>query len=239
MRKLPLVLVGVLALALGVAGIAQAVNSKQTITVKLQKNKAGTKKKPKGIGKFTVDLKIPIDPSDEPFATKTTVVHFDKNLVFNYKVFPTCNEVQVRSGAAACNKAKVGSGQAQGVALGQVENLAVTAFNGPSGQLLLHVKGSQPLDIDSIIVGKLGKDSGAYGNKLSVVVPDNLQEPLTGVKATLTRFTTVIDGSKASKGKPYIGLKGCPASKKLNFGADFEYTDGTSQSPTTTAACRT
>jgi hypothetical protein len=238
MRKLPLLIAGVLALALGVAGIAQAVNSKQTITVKLQKNKAGTKKKPKGVGKFTVDLRVAMDPSDEPFATKTTVVHFDPNLVFNYKSFPTCTEAQARTGAAACGKAKVGTGQAQGLALGQQENLAVTAYNGPNGTLLLRVKGNSPLDIDTIIPGKLGKDSAPYGSKLSVTVPDNLQEPLAGVKATLTRFTTIIDGSKASKGKPYIGLKGCPKSKKLVFGADFAYTDGSTQSPAATAPCR-
>jgi hypothetical protein len=245
MRKLPLLLAGVLALALGVAGIAQAVNSKQTMTVKLQKNKAGTKKKPRPVGNFTVDLAIPeIDPADSetPFATTDVVLHFDKNLAFNYKAFPACTEAQAYNGkgkpAAACNKAKVGSGKAQGLALGLTQDLTVTAFNGkPAGSLLLRVKGSTPLDIDSVIVGKLSKDRGQYGNKLSVHVPENLQHPLGGVTATLTRFLTIISGSKMSKGKPYIGLQGCTKGK-LQFKGDFTFTDGSVQHPTATAACK-
>jgi hypothetical protein len=237
MRKLPLLFACAIALALGVAGIAQAVNSKQSMSVKLAKNKAGTAKAPKNIGKLTVDLAVAVDQTDPAFATKSTTLFFDKNLVFNSAKFKSCTEVQVRNHAAACNAAKVGSGFAQATAAGQQEDLTVTGYNGPKGKsLLLRVEGQAPLAIDSVIVGKLVKGSGAYGKKLVVTIPDNLQQPLTGLYATLTRFVTTVGGTQ--KKVPYIALKGCPANKKLQFKGNFVFTDGTKQSPKATAPCK-
>jgi hypothetical protein len=235
-KPFALAIAGALILVLGVAGVAQAVNSKQTVAVKLAHNKAGTASKPKSVGNLTVDLKLAADPSDAPFATKTTVIHFDKNLVFNAAKFPSCSEAQARTGAAACTKAKVGSGSATGLALGQVENLAITAYNGPGGKsILLHVTGKQPLDINTVIVGALKPDTGKFGRKLVVTIPSNLQQPLTGVFATLTSFVTKVGGT--SKGVPYAALKGCTGGK-LQFKGDFVFTDGSAQSPTSTTACK-
>lgn len=237
MRKsAALAVAGALTVALGATGVAGAVNSKQTMDVKLAKNKAGTVKKPRSVGTLTVDLAVNVDASDAPFATKSTVIYFDKNLVFNSAKFPSCTEPQARSGAAKCTKAKVGSGSAQGLALGQQENLTVTAYNGPKGKtLLLRVRGTQPLLIDTVLVGKLQRASGKYGKKLVVAIPDNLQQPVTGVYATLTRFVTKVSGSVS--GTPYIGLKACPK-RKLSFGSKFTFTDGSTQSPTDTVACK-
>ena len=249
MRKLPLLLVSALALALGVAGIAQAVDSEQKMNVKVQKNKAGTKKKPKSVGKLTVDLSVTADPSNPgetgSFATQRTVIFFDKNLVFNGAKFPSCTAVQAYNNKglpqAACKKAKVGGGQAQGVALGQIQNLTVTGWNGPKGKsLLLRVQGDTPLAIDSLLVGKLSKASGKFGTKLTVDIPSDLQKPLgpeTAVFATLTRFLTTVGGTTKKK-LPYVGLAGCPKNKQLQFKGDFTFTDGSTQSPTDTVACR-
>ncbi len=235
-KKLALATAGALILVLGTAGIAQAVNSKQSASIKLAQSKAGTAAKPKSVGALTVDLKVAVDPSDPPFATQSTVIHFDKNLVFNTAKFPSCTEAQARTGAAACTKAKVGSGKAIGLALGQLENLAITAYNGPSGKsILLHVVGSQPLNIDTVIVGQLKPDTGAFGRKLVVAIPSNLQQPLAGVFATLTSFVTKVGGT--AKGTPYVALKGCSGGK-LHFKGDFVFTDGSKQSPTSTTACK-
>jgi hypothetical protein len=233
-KTIALASAGALILSLGAAGLAQAVNSKQTVGVKLAQSHAGTAAKPKSVGALTVDMKVALDASDPSFATRSAVIHFDKNLVFNTAKFPSCTEAQVRSGAG-CAKAKVGSGAASGLALGQQEKLAVTAYNGPKGKtILLHVAGTQPLDINTVIVGQLKPDSGAYGRKLVVSIPANLQQPLAGVYATLTSFLTKVGGS--SKGTPYVALKGCPGGK-LHFKGDFVFTDGSKQTPTSTTAC--
>jgi hypothetical protein len=75
--------------------------------------------------------------------------------------------------------------------------------------------------------------SGAFGRKLVVAIPANLQQPLGGVYATLTSFMTKVGGS--SKGTPYVALKGCSGGK-LKFKGDFVFTDGSKQSPTSIAA---
>jgi hypothetical protein len=235
-KSLALAVAGALILALGTAGLAQAVNSHQSVSVKLTQGKAGTAAKPKTVGALTVDMKVALDPSDASFATRSAVIHFDRNLVFNSAKFPSCTEAQVRAGGAACGKAKIGSGKALGLALGQQEPLAITAYNGPRGRSILpHVAGHDPLRIDSVIVGRLAPDSGAFGRKLVVDIPANLQQPLGGVYATLTSFLTKVGGS--AKGTPYVALKGCSAGK-LQFKGDFVFTDGSKQSPTSTTACK-
>jgi hypothetical protein len=234
-KSIALALSGALILSLATAGVALAVNSKQSVAVKLTHNKAGSTAMPKSVGKLTVDMKVAVDPSDAPFATRSVVVHFDKGLVFNSAKFASCTEAQVRSGASACAKAKIGGGKAAGLALGQREDLTVTAFNGPGGKaVLLHVTGNTPLKIDSVIVGKLAPDTGAFGRKLVVTIPANLQQPLGGVFATLTSFVTTVGGT--AKGTPYVALKSCSGGK-LKFKGDFVFTDGSKQSPTSTAAC--
>ena len=220
--------------ALGIAGTAVAVDGKQFLKVSVSPSKAGTKAKPANV-KIKVDTGVVPAATDKAFATTKTVLFFDKNLVFNNGKFPTCTQTTVQRAEGDCpTGSKVGSGSAQGKALGQTQNLKVSAFNGPNNQLLLHVTGSAPLQIDSVIVAKLSKGSGKYGSKLTVPIPKNLQEPVPGVFATLTSFVTSVKGT--AKGVPYVGLKGCTGGK-LNFAGDYTFTDGSKQSVTMTSKC--
>jgi len=218
----------------GIAGPAYAVNADQTVAVKTTPSKAGTKKKPKRIKMKVTTTTTPKD--DTAFATKKAVIFFDKNIVFGGAKFKSCTAAQVQQSEASCPAgSKVGKGTAQGKALGITQNLTVTAFNGPSGKsVLLHVVGSSPLAIDSVIDAKLSKASGKFGYKLTVPIPDNLQQPIPGTYATLTQFITTVDGT--AKSTPYVGLAGCSGGK-LNFKGVFDYTDGTSQTATSTQKC--
>ena len=54
MHKLMLVAVATMVAALAVVGVASAVDATQAIDVKITNNKAGTKAKPKSIGKLNV-----------------------------------------------------------------------------------------------------------------------------------------------------------------------------------------
>ena len=120
--------------------------------------------------------------------------------------------------------------------MGLQANLNVKAYNGPGGKtILLHVVGASPIAIDSVLVGKLQPDSGKFGRKLVVSIPANLQQPVPNVYATLTSFVTKVGGSY--KGVPYVSLKGCSGGK-LNFKGDFQFTDNSKQSPTSTASCK-
>jgi hypothetical protein len=249
MRKLlfgaVLALVGVFA----VAGVASAVDAQQAIDVKVTNNKAGTKEKPKSLGKLNVLTTTTPGPGSPAgtFATNKATIFFDKNIVFNGKSFKECKpsnrSAPVGSDVKSkCASAKIGSGKAAGQAtIGGQENLTVTAYNGAAQSnkanrwFYLHVQGTTPLVIDSVIAATLKKASGDYGYKLDVPIPANLVQPLTGVTATLLNFSTSVGGT--SKGVPYVGLKGCSGGK-LKFKGTFVYTDNTSKTVTDTAACK-
>ena len=237
MRKYALFAVAVLAAALCVVPVANAINGTQGIQAKLAKSKAGTKKKPRNVGSLTVTTTTTPAPGEAgTFATTTAVIFFDKNLVFGGAKFKSCSA----TGAATDNcprGSRVGSGTANAQAsVGGPEALTVKAYNSAHGKTLyLHVQGSTPLQIDGILTGKLRKASGKFGKKLVVTIPQNLQQPLTGVFGTLTSFITKVGG--VSKKTPYVGLAGCKH-RKLNFAGTFTFTDGTSKTATATAPCK-
>jgi hypothetical protein len=222
--------------AIGAVGIAQAVTPTTAMKASVSPTKKGTKTKPRNV-KLSVELITQPTPGEPAFATKSTVVHFDKNLKFAGKYLKSCTAAQVQADDTKCPKgSKVGSGSATGTALGLTENLTVTAYNGPSGSKLeLLVDGAAPLQIHSVIEGKLQSDSGKFGKKLAVTIPDSLQQPAPGAFATLTDFKTAVKGT-GSKSRPYIGLAGC-TKKLLNYKSDFVFTDNSTSTATSTSKC--
>jgi hypothetical protein len=248
MRKLLVGATLALVAALAVAGVASAVDAQQAIDVKITNNKAGTKEKPKSVGKLNVVTTTTPGPGSPAgtFATNKATIFFDKNLVFNAKAFKECKPANKSAPVgsdvkAKCASAKIGAGKAAGQAtVGGQENLTVTAYNGSAKAngdrwFYLHVEGSVPLKIDSVIAATLKRATGDYGYKLDVPIPANLVQPLTGITATLLNFSTSVGGT--SKGVPYVGLKGCSGGK-LKFKGTFVYTDNTSKTVTDTAACK-
>jgi hypothetical protein len=250
MHKLMLVAAATVVAALAVVGVASAVDATQAIDVTITNNKAGTKSKPKSIGKLNVVTTTTPGPGSPAgtFATNKAIIFFDKNLVFNAKAFKECKPSNPSAPVGSdvkskCASAKVGAGKAAGQAtIGAQEALTVTAYNGALTKagsanrwFYLHVEGSSPLVIDSVIAATLKRATGDYGYKLDVPIPANLVTPLTGVTATLLNFSTSVGGT--AKGLPYIGIKGCSGGK-LKFKGTFAYTDGTSKTATDTAACK-
>ena len=116
--------------------------------------------------------------------------------------------------------------------LQNIKSLVVQAANS-GAESSDEIKANQ-LQIDSILPSTLTKDTGKYGTKLSVTIPQVLQQPVPNVYATLTQFVTSIN--KTYKGVPYIGLTGCSGGK-LHFGGDFTFTDGSVLKAVTTAKC--
>lgn len=248
MKKLMLAAVIAAAGALGVAGVASAVDAQQAISVKITKNTAGSKSKPRSVGKLTVVTSTTPGPGSPAgtFATKSATIFFDKNVVFNGAKFKECKPSNPTAPTAQnvrsrCASSKVGTGTAVGQAtIGGQEHLTVTAYNGAATKsgdrrFYLLVVGSAPLQIDNVISATLKVASGSYGRKLVVPIPQGLQTPLTGVTATLLNFTTSVGGT--SKGVPYVGLKGCSGGK-LKFKGSFTFTDGQTKTATTTAKCK-
>ncbi len=237
MRKIALLAVSALAVALGISGVASAIQGGQGISINLKSNKAGTAKKPRDVGRLTVMTTLTPAPGEAgTFATRTATISFDKNLVFNPKAFKTCSSTQVTRDASKCPRgSKIGSGSATAIFSGQTLSLSVTPYNGPKSTLSLLVRG-QGSAISGVLAGKLKNAGGGYGRKLVVTIPSNLQAP-TGPPsyATLTKFTAKIGG--VSKGVPYVGLKGCTGGKVKVKGV-FNFTDNTSKPATANTGCR-
>jgi hypothetical protein len=238
MKKLAIAVTGALALAGIGVGVSSAVTPTITVKGSVTPNSHGTKPKPKPT-KLVVKLATQPNPAEPAFAASDTIVHLGNELQFNGKALKTCSASQVQADNTKCpTGSKVGKGVAAGTALGLTENLTVTAYNGPGGNKLeLLVDGATPLQIHSVIEGVLSSDAAPYGKKLSVHVPDNLQQPAPGAYATLVQFDTTINKILGKKKKPYVGIQACK-DKKISLGVDYKYTDGTTQSTSTTVACK-
>ncbi len=248
MRKLGLIAATVVA-SVGVAAVAQAVDVNQTVAVKVT-GKKGTKKKPTALkldvttGTSAKDLTL-----NGTFATKSAIIHFDKNLVFNPTKFPTCDIPTVTSTPDDCPKgSEVGKGVAEAT-LGSKQvgstkiklSPTIRAFNTKGGKLALKLtKAAGDAAGDAVLTGTLKKDSGKYGVKLDVVIPAPIQMPADGLFVTLTKFNTTISSKKFTKGGKKYGYAtsvGCPANGKYNFGGDFAFTDGSSAKVKSTTKC--
>jgi len=240
-KALTLFVAAGLAAAITVPAIGASTTGKShgtVLTAKATPTKSGTKKKPKSVKIHTVFTSQLPAQGQQPYATKETVVHLPKGLIFNGAKFKHCSANTLNAGGpTACPaSSKVGSGTAEGQAtIGGPEALTVTAFNGQgSKQLLLYVQGSSPLSINSTLVGTLKKDTGKYGYKLDVLIPANLQQPLPNVYATLTKFDTTIGAKRGKIG--YVTSTRC-TKHTWNWAADLTFTDGTSDRATTTSKC--
>jgi hypothetical protein len=239
MKKLAIMVTGALALGGVAAGVSSAVDPDITISATVTPSTHGTSKKPKKT-KLVVKLKTTPKAGEPAFAASDTIVHLGKELKFNGKALKQCSAAKVQADDTKCPKgSKVGKGVAAGVALGATENLTVTAYNGPGGNKLeLLVDGSTPLPIHEVIEGVLQKDTGLYGNKLVVKIPDHLQQPAPGAYATLEEFDTTINAVTGKKKAPYVGIASCKT-KSIAFAVDYIYQpDGSQKSATTTAPCK-
>jgi len=220
------------------ASPALAVQSKQSLTASVSPVKHATlakasSRRPANVA-LTIHPTLAFDKQDTPFALKRSVIKLDRNISFGGYKLPGCSATQVVLGTCDA-KAKVGGGTALALAAGLDEPLKLTAFNGNDGRtLLIHVEGQRPVPMNDVLVATLSRSSGRYGSKMTIDVPQSLQQPAPGVLATLLDFNLTVKGGTTSA--PLIGVSGCPRGG-LNVGGAFTYTDGTTQSTATSATC--
>jgi len=238
MKKLAIAVTGALALAGIGAGVSSAINPDITINSSVSPSKHGTKKKPKK-AKLVVKLSTTPNPAEAASPVTLSVVHLGNELVFNGKALKSCTATQVAQDNTKCpGNSHVGSGLARGNVRNVAgEDLTVTAYNGPGGKKLelLLDSGNGPVGIHQVIEGVLSKDSAPYGNKLTVPIPMSLQE-IAGAKIELLEFDTIINAVTGKGKKPYVGVATCK-DKKISFGVDYTYQDGSHKSTSTTVPC--
>lgn len=222
MRKSPIVALGVTA-ALGLGGVAVAqtdTSPGHTLQVTVSPSKSGTKKKPK-----PVKVKLAIANNKASGTTASRIlVKFPKTIKINTKGFKTCTEDDInQNGADACpSGSKLGSGTAGAVVNPQADsdndpntnsaplNFKNTFFVGGSKQLTIFLEQTNG-DVRKVLIAKINKAGGKYGQQLDISIPGDLQQPTPGVYSALTDIATSLKGT-AGKGKKKHGIfesRGC------------------------------
>ena len=186
---------------------------------------------------------------EAPFSTVFANVYLDKALVFNTNSFPSCDLQTVIDDPDSCDpdsrvdipSSASGLVRTKGALPGiytLFTKLEIKTFimksrkpGGPRVLDTLALRVKTPL-VTAVIEGKLSNATGSakklYGKVMRFTIPDGLIAPTDGLVSQLVDFDS---GIKAAyyKGKPGIGLKACPKSKKLNFGYNGEYTINTTK----------
>jgi hypothetical protein len=218
-------------LALGVAGIAYAQNPAPTITAtaKLSPTKAGTKSKPKA---SSVTLSVKNDPASKTTAAKIAI-SFPSALKLSTKGLPQCtksDDALVNNGTGQCKSSIAGKGTASAIlnpnsATPAPLNFKVTPIVGKN-EILFYLKQS-PGAVTAVLHGKIS------GKKLTITIPDFLQQPAPGTFSALNDLQTTM---KLKKGKnSLITSTGC-TSKKHKLGVTITFVPNPSPPASTTAS---
>ncbi|HYF24474.1 MAG TPA: hypothetical protein VD931_01905 [Baekduia sp.] len=230
------------AIAAVAAPTAYAAVKDQGIDGAVSPTDAGTRTKPRNVT-MTVTLTTPAPPAGKQFATDEAKISLPRGMRFNGSKFASCTAARLQDmGPSGCPAgSKVGSGSADAYALdGRIrQTLTVTAFNAAKGRkLLLLVRGTSPVQINSVIEATLKPTTSAsYGYILDVKLPANLKS-IAGAQPTLTKFVTRIRATKLVSGRKlgYVQSTSCPRGG-WKFKADLRFTDGDTGVATDKVTC--
>lgn len=221
---------------LGAGSAHAAVNLNASVSPR----NAGTPDKPTPAS-VNVTAKISgatIGAPDGSGATKSIEAKLPYPMLFNPVAFPACDAARVR--ARRCPRsARIGTGKVVGEAAGGiVQTLDLSAYNGTGYRLLMLVEGTSPLRIDSVLEGTIRSADGPYGMALLSEVPENLQQPVTGVFATVTEFRLRINATRRIRGKKigYFNTAGCRGGR-WPLQVTVTYRGGSTESGRTSARC--
>lgn len=207
MRKSRIIAVGVAA-SLGFGGVAVAQNAAPAHTLQVSgiTKKAGTKKKPKA---NTVKLDIR-NNRDSGTTAKRIEVFFAKTIRINTKGFPTCSASKIENdGPGACpSKSRLGTGTAGAVVnptapMPSEISFKNTFFVGSAKSLTIYLEQTSG-DVRAVLQAKIGPAGGGkFGQKLTIDIPENLQQPAPGVYAALTDIKTSLKGTTGRGAKKH------------------------------------
>jgi hypothetical protein len=243
LRKTPMIVLGLtasLALAGGTAAVAQDTTPAHTLDMGISPSKAGTKKKPK-----TVKVKLDISNNVGAGTTASVIeIFFPKTIKLNTKGFKTCSITTLETGGpTACAKgSKIGAGTAGALvnptsAAPTKLEFANSFYVGSSKQLNIYLKqtnGDQA--VTGFFAGKIGRAGGKFGAKLTIAIPENLQQPIPGLYSALTDIKTSLSGT-AGKGRKKHGIfqsTGC-SSRAYAFQSRLTYVNNPNPPAATTS----
>jgi hypothetical protein len=200
-----------------------------------------------------LDLRFASDvPGELPGTVARTTILFPHGPRVNSALFPSCNPqtlLRQRGRPSACPRgSRIGGGEAVGTSpsfKGVNERLTVDLYNGPGGRsILMYLRGLNPVAISGMINASFTPlRGGRWGYRLSLRVPENLQEIAPDILASLLRFTTRVGGSvQVREGgrtvrRGYIEVLACPPGALVPVRGTFGFRDGSSTTTDSYIAC--
>lgn len=214
------------ALAIATVAFAQNPAPIAELDVRMSPSKVGTKKKPRN-GRLVLSAKT----NRESRSTASKIeIWIPKGAAMNTRRLKTCSARKLNAqGKTACPRAsKAGTGEADALLNPYADNPApikfvVTAYVGGKNKLLFYLESDSP-EVAQALTGKITKvRHRIYAQKLTIKIPDNLQQPAPGVYSSLQSLETSIS---ARRGKNYlIPLTKCPRARELQYRLRLTFVD--------------
>ncbi|MBA2515733.1 MAG: hypothetical protein H0V22_00175 [Solirubrobacterales bacterium] len=249
LRKTPPIVLGLLASVVFTGGaVAQAPEPSHTLQMGVTPSKAGTAKNPKALTKLK--LSITNDKAAKTTASKIEI-SLPKTIRFNTKGFTTCSAAKLDAeGPAGCSsKSRLGVGTASAV-LGPTSPTPAplefknTFFVGSATTLNIFLEQTGG-DVRKLLIGKISNAGGKYGQKLSIAIPGDLQQPVPGTYSALSDIATSLSGTAGSGSKKHgiLESRGCVGGKyafqsKLTYAPNPDRPAARTSTATDTVSCK-
>lgn len=199
---------------------------------------------------LTIDTRFASDVAGElPGTVSKAVIYFPHGPRVNGRLFPSCDPARLRrfrGASRACPRgSRLGGGSALGASpqfgIGVRERLTVDLYNGKGGRsIIFFLRGLNPVLISGMIVAPFtALHGGRWGYRLTLNVPQDLQEIASGIFASLLDFKVTTSGSVTVHGHRYgfIESLACPPGALVPVRGVFSFRGGDSTMTDSYIAC--
>jgi len=198
---------------------------------------------------LTLDTRFATDVAGElPATIAKAVIYFPHGPRVNGALFPSCDPRRLqrfRGAPIACPRgSRLGGGVALGTSpqfSGVIEHLKVDLYNGRGGRsIVFWLHGENPVLIAGMIVAPFAAlHGGRWGYRLTLPVPQDLQEIASGIFASLLDFKVTTGASVVRNGHRYgfIEALACPPGALVPVRGVFSFRGGGGVSTDSYIAC--
>ncbi|HKG04288.1 MAG TPA: hypothetical protein VKB03_14005 [Conexibacter sp.] len=199
---------------------------------------------------LTIDTRFASDVAGElPGTVSKAVIYFPHGPRVNGRFFPSCDPQRLRrlrGAPRACPRgARLGGGTALGASpqfgIGVRERLTVDLYNGKGGRsIIFFLRGLNPVLVSGMIVAPFAAlHGGRWGYRLTLNVPQGLQEIAPDIFASLLDFKVTAGGSVTVHGHRYgyIESLACPPGALVPVRGVFSFRGGDSTTTDSYIAC--
>lgn len=198
---------------------------------------------------FTIAASFSSDTAELPGTLSKMVILFPHGPRVNGRLFPSCDPRRLRrlrGASRACPRgSRLGGGTALGASpqfgIGVRERLTIDLYNGKGGRsIIVYLRGLNPVLISGMIVAPFeALRGGRWGYRLTMNVPQDLQEIASGIFASLMEFRVTTGGSVVRDGRRhgFIEVLACPPGALVPMRGTFSFRGGERTTTDSYIAC--